>query len=78
MTDSTPLHSWQLHAIRNKAGVHTCELTDQHGTRVIEPLHDCAASSQSRLWANPPNEIAHIREYSEFLKVRKVAQQPCP
>jgi hypothetical protein len=68
---ATPAKKWEFNATRNKGGIHTCLLTDPDGNDVVEALHDCAATSHSRAWANPPDEISHIREYSEFIKAQK-------
>jgi hypothetical protein len=62
---------WNLNGTRCKNGVRECMLTDLHGNEVVESVQDCAKSLQSRAWVNPPGEIEHIREYSDFLTAQK-------
>ncbi len=59
--------SWELHAIRNKAGVFTCEMTDPRGTLVVEPLDVAVRAVDRRKWSNPPDEIARIKKLSDCL-----------
>lgn len=62
---------WELHAIRNRGGVHTCELQAPDGSMVTEPLAECAARAPTREWLNPAEEIDHMVTLSDFLAKRK-------